>query len=65
MAMRNANRLSVVVPQSDSPGHLGSDEFVVLVDGLDAGLGPDVVTERPLDVLHDPFILEGRPRPTA
>jgi diguanylate cyclase (GGDEF)-like protein len=55
-----ANRLSVVVRQSDTLGRLGGDEFVVLVDGLDGGIGPDAVAERLLDVLREPFTLEDR-----
>jgi len=55
-----ANRLSVVVRHSDTLGRLGGDEFVVLVDGLDPGIGPDMVAERLLDVLREPFTLEDR-----
>jgi diguanylate cyclase (GGDEF)-like protein len=58
------NRLSEVVRHSDTLGRLGGDEFVVLVDGLDAGIGPDVVAERLLDVLREPFTLEDRPDTT-
>jgi diguanylate cyclase (GGDEF)-like protein len=53
-----AERLSVAVRHSDILGRLGGDEFVVLVDGLDAGIGPDVMAERLLDALRQTFILE-------
>ena len=54
-----AARLSVTIRESDSIGRLGGDEFVVLVDGSTMETGPELVAERLLAVLREPFILEG------
>jgi diguanylate cyclase (GGDEF)-like protein len=55
-----AQRLATTVRGSDTLARLGGDEFVVLVDGLGYDAGPEVVAERMLDVLADPFLLDGR-----
>ena len=54
-----AARLSVTIRESDSIGRLGGDEFVVLVDGSTMDTGPELVAERLLAVLREPFFLEG------
>ena len=54
-----AERLVTAVRPSDSVGRLGGDEFVVLVEGRSLDAGPDVVAERVLEVLAEPFTLEG------
>jgi diguanylate cyclase (GGDEF)-like protein len=54
-----AARLSVTMRESDSIGRLGGDEFVVLVDGSTMDTGPELVAERLLAVLREPFFLEG------
>jgi diguanylate cyclase (GGDEF)-like protein len=56
-----AARLFVTVRDSDSVGRLGGDEFIVLVDGATMDAGPELVAERLLSVLHEPFELEGLP----
>jgi diguanylate cyclase (GGDEF)-like protein len=59
-----ANRLSSVVRETDTVGRLGGDEFVVLVEGETLSAGPELVAERLLTVLRQPFELEGaRGRP--
>jgi diguanylate cyclase (GGDEF)-like protein len=55
-----AGRLSRIVRESDTLARLGGDEFVVLVDSGESGAGPELVAERLLDVLREPFTLEGR-----
>ena len=54
-------RLAVTMRESDSVGRLGGDEFVVLVDGATMDAGPELVAERLLAVLREPFDLEGLP----
>jgi diguanylate cyclase (GGDEF)-like protein len=54
-----AARLGVTMRESDSIGRLGGDEFVVLVDGSTMDSGPELVAERLLAVLREPFFLEG------
>jgi diguanylate cyclase (GGDEF)-like protein len=54
-----ANRMSTAVRGSDTLGRLGGDEFVLLVDGAGFDAGPEVVAERILEVLRQPFVLEG------
>jgi diguanylate cyclase (GGDEF)-like protein len=58
-----ANRLSGVVRDSDTVGRLGGDEFVVLVEGVSLCDGPEVVAERLLAVLREPFELLGSAAP--
>ena len=54
-------RLVVAMRESDSVGRLGGDDFIVLVDGATLDAGPELVTERLLAVLREPFNLEGLP----
>jgi diguanylate cyclase (GGDEF)-like protein len=51
-------RLVGIMRESDSVGRLGGDEFVVLVDGSTMDAGPELVAERLLSVLREPFELE-------
>jgi diguanylate cyclase (GGDEF)-like protein len=53
-----AERLTTTMRAQDSVGRLGGDEFVVLVDGLTVDAGPEVVAERLLEVLREPFVLD-------
>jgi diguanylate cyclase (GGDEF)-like protein len=54
-----ANRLSSVVRETDTVGRLGGDEFVILVEGETMSGGAELVAERLLAVLRQPFELEG------
>jgi diguanylate cyclase (GGDEF)-like protein len=54
-----AARLSGAIRGSDTVGRLGGDEFVVLSHGSFLADGLDVVAERLLSVLREPFDLEG------
>jgi EAL domain-containing protein (putative c-di-GMP-specific phosphodiesterase class I) len=54
-----ASRLASALRESDTLGRLGGDEFLVLVDGASLDDGPEVVAQRLLDVLREPFRLEG------
>ncbi len=54
-----AERLSSVVREGDTAGRLGGDEFVVLVEGSRLDAGPELVAERLLDVLRQPYDMSG------
>jgi len=54
-----ALRLSETLRASDSIGRLGGDEFVVLAEGELGGAGPELVAERLMAVLGQPFDLDG------
>ncbi len=49
-------RITATLRERDSAGRLGGDEFVVLVEGT--AVGPDMVAERLLAVLREPFVLD-------
>jgi diguanylate cyclase (GGDEF)-like protein len=50
-------RLNGLLRPSDTVGRLGGDEFVVLIDGVSMDSGPELVAERLLAVLREPFHL--------
>jgi diguanylate cyclase (GGDEF)-like protein len=52
-----AARLSGVVRDVDALGRLGGDEFVVIAEELSLAAGPELVAERLLDALREPFKL--------
>jgi diguanylate cyclase (GGDEF)-like protein len=52
-----AARLEGVVRQADGLGRLGGDEFVVIAEELTLEVGPELVAERLLDALKEPFNL--------
>ncbi len=54
-----AQRLTAVVRESDAVGRLGGDEFVVIAGELSLGSGPQLIAERLLEALAQPFKLEG------
>ncbi len=58
-----AGRLSSILRDTDTVGRLGADEFVVLAEGDSLRAGPEVVAERLMDILREPFHLgeEGLP----
>ncbi len=59
-----ADRLRTVLREADTVGRVGGDEFIVLTDGASLAAGPELVAERILDVLRQPFYLgEGHPEP--
>ncbi len=53
-----AHRLSSTLRGGDTIGRMGGDEFVVLLDGSALDVAPDLVAQRLLDVMHQPFELE-------
>jgi diguanylate cyclase (GGDEF)-like protein len=54
-----AARLTAVVRDSDAVGRLGGDEFVVIASELSFASGPDLIAERLLEALDQPFKLTG------
>jgi diguanylate cyclase (GGDEF)-like protein len=52
-----AARLGAVVRETDALGRLGGDEFVVIADGLSLAAGPELIAERLLEALAEPFKL--------
>ncbi len=57
-----AARLQGVVRDIDALGRLGGDEFVVVAEGMSLDAGPELIAERLLEALKQPFELQG---PTA
>ena len=53
-----AARLDGVVRDLDALGRLGGDEFVVIAGELSLGAGPELIAERMLEALKEPFRLE-------
>jgi diguanylate cyclase (GGDEF)-like protein len=54
-----AARLQGVVRDIDALGRLGGDEFVVVAEGMSLSAGPELIAERLLDALKQPFELKG------
>jgi diguanylate cyclase (GGDEF)-like protein len=52
-----AARLDCVVRATDTLGRLGGDEFVVISEELSLAAGPELIAERLLDALKQPFKL--------
>ena len=52
-----ASRLAGILRATDTVGRMGSDEFVVLSEGISLTAGPELVAQRVLDVLAEPFHL--------
>jgi diguanylate cyclase (GGDEF)-like protein len=52
-----ADRLRSVVRESDTAARLGGDEFLLLLDGSTLDVAPELVAERLLDVLREPYDL--------
>ena len=57
-----ATRLADVVREGDTAARLSGDEFVVLVEGSTLDAGPELVAERLLEVLRQPYDMDGQTR---
>jgi diguanylate cyclase (GGDEF)-like protein len=53
-----ADRLTGAVRDADTIGRMGGDEFVVLIDGAAVDAAPELVAERILEVMRQPFDLD-------
>jgi diguanylate cyclase (GGDEF)-like protein len=53
-----AARLTTSLREVDTIGRLGGDEFVVLIDGSTLQSGPELVANRLLEVMRQPFKLD-------
>jgi diguanylate cyclase (GGDEF)-like protein len=54
-----AERLGAIVREGDTAARLGGDEFVVLLEGSTLDAGPELVADRLLEVLRQPYELGG------
>jgi diguanylate cyclase (GGDEF)-like protein len=52
-------RLQGVVRDIDALGRLGGDEFVIVAEGMSLDAGPELIAERLLEALGQPFELKG------
>jgi len=58
-----ASRLTAVVRETDAVGRLGGDEFVVVASELSLASGPELIAERLLAALDQPFKIESSAQP--
>jgi diguanylate cyclase (GGDEF)-like protein len=54
-----AARLKSTLRDADTVGRMSGDEFIVLIDGGDLAIGPELLAARLLDVMRQPFHLDG------
>jgi diguanylate cyclase (GGDEF)-like protein len=60
-----AHRMESTLRGADTIGRMGGDEFVVLIDGADPVVAPELVAQRMLDVMRQPFEFAGATMPLA
>jgi diguanylate cyclase (GGDEF)-like protein len=65
LLMAVAARLTSALRDADTIGRMGGDEFVVLIDGAPLKVTPQLVAERLLDVMRQPFDLDDTSMPLA
>jgi diguanylate cyclase (GGDEF)-like protein len=58
-----AARLRGVIRETDVLGRFGGDEFIVIAEELSLGAGPEIIAERLLEALKEPFRLTGHDPP--
>jgi diguanylate cyclase (GGDEF)-like protein len=54
-----AARLGAAIRETDALGRLGGDEFVVIAEGMSLAAGPELIAERLLAALEQPFVWDG------
>jgi diguanylate cyclase (GGDEF)-like protein len=54
-----ATRMASTLRDADTIGRMGGDEFVMLIDGSERMVAPELVAERLLDVMRQPFEFDG------
>jgi diguanylate cyclase (GGDEF)-like protein len=52
------SRLQNAIRDTDALGRLGGDEFVVIAEGMSLSAGPELIAERLLEALKQPFKLD-------
>jgi diguanylate cyclase (GGDEF)-like protein len=57
-----ATRLEATIRETDALGRLGGDEFVVIAEGMSLAAGPELIAERLLASLQQPFKLSDATR---
>ncbi len=60
-----AARLEAAIRETDALGRLGGDEFVVIAEGMSLAAGPELIAERLLAALAQPFKLSDATRLTV
>ncbi len=65
LLMAVAARLTSALRDADTIGRMGGDEFVVLIDGASMTVSPELVAERLLDVMRQPFDLDEAAMPLS
>ncbi|MGZ4769100.1 MAG: bifunctional diguanylate cyclase/phosphodiesterase [Ilumatobacteraceae bacterium] len=60
-----AERLTSALRDADTIGRMGGDEFVVLIDGASLEVAPELVAQRLLNVMRQPFELDGAVMPLS
>jgi diguanylate cyclase (GGDEF)-like protein len=63
LLVQTAARLGSMLRDSDTIGRMGGDEFVVLIDGSEVDVGPQLVAERLLEAMRQPFELDDAANP--
>ena len=58
-----AARLQTTLRDADTIGRMGGDEFIVLLEGGTAGDSPELVAQRLIGVMHEPFVIDGTATP--
>jgi diguanylate cyclase (GGDEF)-like protein len=56
-------RLRGVIRETDALGRFGGDEFIVIAEELSLAAGPEMIAERLLEALKEPFKLTGHDAP--
>lgn len=56
-----AERIRLTIRPSDTAARIGGDEFVVFLDSASSDVAPELVAERILEVLREPYRIEGGP----
>ncbi len=60
-----AGRLVTTLRDADTIARMGGDEFVVVIDGANTDVSPELIAERLLDAMRQPFDLDGRVMPLS